>query len=38
MLLENDEKLYRHFRKHGVRFAKVYTHEDVGVQIAKRMR
>ena len=37
-LLKNDEKLYRQFRKQGIRFAKVYTHEDPVTAIMKRMR
>jgi uncharacterized protein (DUF58 family) len=38
MLLRNDERLYKHFRQSGVRFAKVFTDEDVGVRLMKRMR
>jgi uncharacterized protein (DUF58 family) len=38
MLLLNDERLYKHFRQSGVRFAKVFTDEDVGVRLMKRMR
>lgn len=37
-LLANDEKLYRHFRKQGIRFAKIGTHEDAAVKLAKAMR
>jgi len=38
MLAKNDETLYRHFRRSGIRFAKVYTHEDAATAIMKRMR
>jgi len=37
-LLQNDEKLYRQFKKHGIRFAKVYTHEDGALKLMKSMR
>jgi uncharacterized protein (DUF58 family) len=37
-LHENDEKLYREFKKQGIRFAKVYTHEDAGLKLLKGMR
>jgi uncharacterized protein (DUF58 family) len=37
-LHENDEKLYRQFKKQGIRFAKVYTHEDAGLKLLKGMR
>lgn len=37
-LLENDEKLYRQFKKHGIRFSKVYTHEDGALKLMKSMR
>ncbi len=37
-LLANDEKLYRHFRKQGIRFVKIGTHEDAAVKLAKAMR
>jgi len=36
-LLKNDEKLYRQFKKQGIRFAKVYTHEDAAVKLMKGM-
>jgi len=36
-LLKNDEKLYKQFKKQGVRFTKVYTHEDAAIKIAKRL-
>jgi len=37
-LHENDEKLYKQFKKQGIRFAKVYTHEDAGLKLLKAMR
>ena len=37
-LLKNDEKLYKQFKKQGIRFSKIYTHEDVAVKLMKRMR
>lgn len=37
-LHDNDEKLYRQFKKQGVRFTKVYTHEEPTLKIMKRMR
>jgi len=37
-LLKNDEKLYKQFKKQGIRFSKIYTHEDVVVKLMKRMR
>ena len=37
-LLKNDEKLYKQFKKQGVRFTKIYTHEDAAVKLAKGMR
>ncbi|WP_294958507.1 DUF58 domain-containing protein [Sulfurovum sp.] len=37
-LLKNDEKLYKQFKKHGIRFAKVYTDEDGALKLMKRMR
>ena len=37
-LHENDERLYRQFKKQGIRFAKVYTHEDAGLKLMKGMR
>jgi len=37
-LLKNDEKLYKQFKKQGVRFTKVYTHEDAAIKLMKRMR
>ena len=37
-LHDNDEKLYKQFKKQGVRFTKVYTHEEPTLKIMKRMR
>jgi len=37
-LLKNDEKLYKQFRKNGIRFAKVYTDEDGALKLMKSMR
>ncbi len=37
-LYENDEKLYSQFKKQGVRFTKIYTHEEPTVKMMKRMR
>jgi len=37
-LHENDEKLYKQFKKQGIRFTKVYTHEDPALKLMKRMR
>ncbi|SFV70556.1 hypothetical protein MNB_SV-3-393 [hydrothermal vent metagenome] len=37
-LYENDEKLYRQFKKQGVRFTKVYTHEEPTLKLMKKMR
>ncbi len=37
-LLKNDEKLYKQFKKHGIRFTKVYTHEDGALKLMKSMR
>jgi uncharacterized protein (DUF58 family) len=37
-LLKNDEKLYKQFKKQGVRFTKVYTHEDAAINLMKRMK
>ncbi len=34
----NDEKLYREFKKNGIRFAKIYTDEDPYLKLMKRMR
>jgi len=37
-LHENDEKLYKQFKKQGIRFAKVYTDEDSSLKLMKQMR
>lgn len=37
-LHDNDEKLYREFKKNGIRFAKIYTDEDPYLKLMKRMR
>ena len=37
-LHDNDEKLYKQFKKQGVRFTKVYTHEEPNLKLMKRMR
>ena len=37
-LHENDEKLYKQFKKQGVRFTKVYTDEEPTLKLMKRMR
>ena len=37
-LHDNDEKLYKQFKKQGVRFTKVYTHEEPALKLMKRMR
>jgi len=37
-LHDNDEKLYKQFKKQGIRFAKIYTHEDTGLKLMKSMR
>jgi uncharacterized protein (DUF58 family) len=37
-LKENDHKLYKHFRKNGIRYAKLYTDEDPAAKLLKRMR
>jgi len=37
-LHDNDEKLYQQFRKRGVRFSKIYTHEDPTLKLMKKMR
>ncbi len=36
-LYENDEKLYREFKKQGVRFTKIYTHDDPTLKLLKKM-
>jgi len=37
-LHDNDEKLYVDFKKHGIRFIKVYTDENVAMKLAKLFR
>lgn len=37
-LYANDEKIYSQFKKQGVRFTKIYTHEEPTVKMMKRMR
>jgi len=37
-LHDNDEKLYRSFKKQGIRFAKVYTDEDAALKLMKSIR
>ncbi len=37
-LHENDEKLYREFKKQGIRFTKIYTDEDPTLKLMKNMR
>lgn len=37
-LHDNDEKLYRQFKKQGIRFSKIYTHEEPALKLMKRMR
>ena len=37
-LHDNDEKLYAHFKKQGVRFAKIYTNEEPTLKLLKAMR
>ncbi|SFV71302.1 hypothetical protein MNB_SV-13-55 [hydrothermal vent metagenome] len=37
-LHKNDERLYQSFKKQGVRFSKIYTHEEASIKLMKRMR
>jgi len=37
-LHDNDEKLYKQFKKQGVRFTKIYTHEEPTLKLMKKMR
>lgn len=37
-LHDNDEKLYKQFKKQGVRFTKIYTHEEPVLKLMKKMR
>ena len=37
-LHDNDEALYKQFKKQGIRFTKIYTHEDPALKLMKKMR
>ena len=37
-LHDNDEKLYKQFKKQGVRFSKIYTHQEPALKLMKKMR
>jgi uncharacterized protein (DUF58 family) len=37
-LHDNDEKLYQNFKKQGIRFSKIYTHEEAPLKLMKKMR
>ncbi len=37
-LHDNDERLYRRFKKQGIRFSKIYTHEEPALKLMKKMR
>ena len=37
-LHENDEKLYKHFKKQGIRFSKIYSDEEASLKLMKKMR
>ncbi|OYY31842.1 MAG: DUF58 domain-containing protein [Sulfurovum sp. 28-43-6] len=37
-LHENDERLYKQFKKQGIRFAKIYTHQEPALKLMKKMR
>ena len=37
-LHENDEKLYKQFKKQGIRFAKIYTDEESALKLMKSIR
>ena len=37
-LHNNDEKLYKQFKKQGIRFTKIYTHEEPALKLMKSMR
>ena len=37
-LHDNDERLYKQFKKQGVRFSKIYTDEDATLKLMKKMR
>jgi len=34
---ENDKKLYKHLKKNGIRYGKIYTHDEVYLKLAKVM-
>jgi hypothetical protein len=33
-LMQNDKKLYAHFKKNAIRFTKIYTHEEPYIKLA----
>ncbi len=37
-LHDNDERLYKQFKKQGIRFSKIYTHEEPALKLMKKMR
>ncbi len=37
-LIENDRRLFKHFKKAGVRFVKIYTDQEPYVELTKKMR
>jgi len=37
-LHDNDEKLYKQFKKQGIRFTKIYTNEEPTLKLMKKMR
>ena len=37
-LHDNDENLYKQFKKQGIRFTKIYTHEEPALKLMKTMR
>ncbi len=37
-MIANDRNLYRHLRKNGIRYIKLYTDEDPFIKLTKRMR
>lgn len=37
-LHDNDERLYKQFKKQGIRFAKIYTHQEPALKLMKKMR
>ena len=38
MVRQNDKKLYRHFKKHHIRFTKIYTNEEPFIKLIKLFR